>query len=413
MARRKRRGFTLVELLVVISIIAMLAGLILPAVNQAREAGRRTVCLNNQKQLASAIVQYELKAGTYPGYVNAQASSSVGGVSGATRPVGWMFALLPFLERNDIAEAYGISGLQQVASGNTAGIMVPPSSTTPGNQPAPYLLPNFNLKVALCPSDERAPTVGAGANPLPEVSWCSYVVNCGLKDQDQPTPSVYNGTPVPRDWPANGVFHCNFPYSWPTGSPLQQIPNPLAPSGGSIVACITPTPQLERPTRMTQSYIGGGDGTATTLMLSENIDCGNWTDVYEQQVGFVWQAGFIAAGVPGPAPNTQYDYLLQVALKRINENAGGIDSDPSNAPGYARPSSRHPGVVVATFCDGHTTTLNSEIDYLVYCQLMTPRGKLAQPAGVNGAQYGQFIKLGGSPSPYVIYTNSQLNEGSY
>jgi prepilin-type processing-associated H-X9-DG protein len=100
-------------------------------------------------------------------------------------------------------------------------------------------------------------------------------------------------------------------------------------------------------------------------------------------------------------------------LKRINENAGGIDSDPTNAASYARPSSRHPGVVVVSFCDGHSTTLNNEIDYLVYCQLMTPRGKLAQPAGLNGVQYGQFIKIGAPTSPYIPYTNTQLSEGAY
>lgn len=408
MARRKRRGFTLVELLVVISIIAMLAGLILPAVNQAREAGRRIVCTNNQQQIVKAMLQYELKAGAFPGYVNPQASSSVGGISGATRPVGWMFSILPFLERNDIAEPYGISGLQQMASGPAGilGVTVPGSGDTPGG-PAPYLLPNFNLKIALCPSDERAPTVGLSAQPVPERSWNSYVVNCGLKDQDQPTVSAQGTTGVPRDWPANGVFHCNFPYAWPTSTALAQIPNPLTPSGGSPVGCPTPNPQLERVTRMTQSFIGGGDGTATTLMISENVDCGNWTDVYEQQVGFVWQAGLIG-DLPGPRQGVG-DYLT-VALKRINEDAGNVDSaGAGQAAAYARPSSRHPGVVVVSFCDGHSTTLNNEIDYLVYCQLMTPRGKQAQPAGVNGVTNGKFSAM----ETYQVYTNSQLSEGAY
>ena len=409
MARRKRRGFTLVELLVVISIIAMLAGLILPAVNQAREAGRRIVCTNNQQQLVKAMLQYELKQGAYPGYVNPQASSSIGGITGATRPVGWMFALLPFLERNDIAEPYGIGGLQQMASGaaGITAVTVPPSGDTPGG-PAPYLLPNFNLKIALCPSDERAPTVGLNANPVPERSWNSYVVNCGLKDLDQPTPSVNGTAGVPRDWPANGVFHMNFPFVWPaTTGTLPPIPNPLPPSGSNPVACLANP--LERPTRMTQSFIGGGDGTATTLMISENVDSGNWTDVYEQQLGFVWQAGFLAADVPGPQAGVAGDYLA-VALKRINEDGGNVDSAPAaQQASYARPSSRHPGVVVVSFCDGHSTTLNNEIDYLVYCQLMTPRGKQAQPAGVNGVNNGKF-----SATPtYRVYTNSQLSEGSY
>jgi prepilin-type N-terminal cleavage/methylation domain-containing protein/prepilin-type processing-associated H-X9-DG protein len=100
----KRSGaFTLVELLVVISIIGMLASLILPAVNMAREAGRRTSCVNNLKQSGLAVHLYADACRVLPsGWV---------GFDSAGRPAplgspgwGWCSALLPYLEQNNLYE---------------------------------------------------------------------------------------------------------------------------------------------------------------------------------------------------------------------------------------------------------------------------------------------------------------------
>jgi len=97
-----RGGFTLVELLVVITIIAVLMGLLLPAVQAAREAARRTGCQNNQYQLAFAAIRHEQQNGFVPGWRNT-------GPAGGGSP--WTIMILPFIERNDIYKSVGSSGL--------------------------------------------------------------------------------------------------------------------------------------------------------------------------------------------------------------------------------------------------------------------------------------------------------------
>ena len=99
---RKQRGFTLIELLVVIAIIAVLIGLLLPAVQQAREAARRTECRNKLKQLGLALHNY-LDAYTVfpPGTVNPLGDDQNGRNGGGGAGIGapWIIFLLPYLDQ--------------------------------------------------------------------------------------------------------------------------------------------------------------------------------------------------------------------------------------------------------------------------------------------------------------------------
>lgn len=88
----RRSAFTLVELLVVIAIISTLMGLLLPAVQSAREAGRRNTCSNNISQLAKATIKFDLQDGFIPGWGTP--------VGSGTAP--WPVALLKNLERKDV-----------------------------------------------------------------------------------------------------------------------------------------------------------------------------------------------------------------------------------------------------------------------------------------------------------------------
>ncbi len=90
-----RAGFTLVELLVVISIIGMLMALLFPAINAARESGRQNTCRNNMRSVLTAMVAYEAKKNAFPMLVNT--------IESVPRPL--VFAILPDLERNDIYNA--------------------------------------------------------------------------------------------------------------------------------------------------------------------------------------------------------------------------------------------------------------------------------------------------------------------
>src|SRR5215203_2531060 len=91
-----REGFTLVELLVVIAIIGILVALLLPAIQAAREAARRTKCINNIKNIGLACLNYESATKVYPSGANLASKVADNGIS-------WEILILPYVEEGGVS----------------------------------------------------------------------------------------------------------------------------------------------------------------------------------------------------------------------------------------------------------------------------------------------------------------------
>ena len=102
MSKQYRAAFTLVELLVVITIIGMLVGLLVPAVMKATEAARQVTCSRNQAELAKGVLLYEQDRKSYPGYVNPSFSPS------NPRPLSWLEVLLPYADQEGLFKNSGL-----------------------------------------------------------------------------------------------------------------------------------------------------------------------------------------------------------------------------------------------------------------------------------------------------------------
>lgn len=249
MRRENRRSaFTFVELLIVIGILALLMGLLFPALQSVRTPSHQNNCRNNLRNLALATIQFEKRQGQYPGFVNELHPEN----REAFTRRSWIFMLLPYLERLDLYESHDGAGSPQ---------------------------PQENIDLVVCPSQE----------PRTHQPWsmCSYVCNSGLPDFN-----VQPGSLFPADYSANGVFHDRRQYLAlsDVGDPAKRVP---------II-------------KMSEAYISTGDGTSNTILLVENMDALSWVLVgdstggpsnprYERQVGCTWNDTVVSGALKPPA----------------------------------------------------------------------------------------------------------------
>jgi prepilin-type N-terminal cleavage/methylation domain-containing protein/prepilin-type processing-associated H-X9-DG protein len=170
MSCRVRSGFTLIELLVVIALIAIVVGLLLPAVHAAREASRRTQCVNNLKQIGLAIHNYESSNGCFPpGYLSAPGIGFFDPQTGDWGPGwGWLTVLLPGVEQGNLYNSLNIN-MPCWDLTNTTSV-------------------TFSPQVFLCPSANN-PAATVGVTDVNQNLWqgavfgrANYVHNVGTND---------------------------------------------------------------------------------------------------------------------------------------------------------------------------------------------------------------------------------------
>jgi prepilin-type N-terminal cleavage/methylation domain-containing protein len=356
-----RRGFTLIELLVVISIIATLMSLILPAIQSAREAGRRTQCLNNIRNVTLSCMSYasSSKGGHLPNlsYYPPEPTST-----SAFAPFiegrSWVVDILPYIDQQSTYDRWDKNLKWDSTAINANGAV----NLNLGN--------DLYIEALACPNDESAFATKGGL---------SYVANAGFADLTTGADAAsfsrgHTFFDAALDWnstlPAGagdeedseitfrtGVFWANF-----------SIRRYKAVCSH---ACFAPG----------KIY----DGSTNTLMLAENINAGltNWANPSLNSCGFIYP---IEGGGSGPTDTTKASkLLLSDATGATKTGTEPYPNQMKTGPeGQPYPNSNHPGIVVVSFCDGGARTLSEDIDKRVYTKLMTPDAtRLRQLSGAG------------------------------
>jgi prepilin-type N-terminal cleavage/methylation domain-containing protein len=350
----RRGGFTLVELLVVIAIISVLTAMILPAVQSAREAGRRTQCLNNIRNITIATMAWAdthrgrlPPSGTYPGVATYDVYAGH----------SWVVDILPNLDQVSLYERWNFN-MPFHGGGNSGTGQV-------------------NLPVLTCPSDSTASGSDGGL---------TYVANMGIGDiQVDFNPA--RGTAGLGHIPVSECSEVGGTIIWqqtipPYGHQLHHIQGDLNVFVPKMQLDLTLAPLDMRPEHCRSALVGQiFDGASNTLMFSENVNAGvqpgnrygpqqSWADPSVRSCGFVVPIHSSAALV---TYGNLSAFLAHIDLPVQTGNFCLPNRLKNAMDGTAPfPNSRHPQLCTFSFCDGSARVLNESIDAAVYVQLVTP-----------------------------------------
>jgi len=328
---RKRTGFTLIELLVVIAIIAILIALLLPAVQQAREAARRTQCKNNLKQMGLALHNYLDTYTVFP--------PSYCAVPGTTTTVGGQWSvlarILPYLDQANLQSLVN----WDVAYSTQVNVAIK------------------RIPAYLCPSEPNDVMRVNPATGVPRDYPANYGVNFGTWKIYDPT----NGTG------GDGSFFPNSKLE--SGAFIDGMSNTLCASEARAytpyLRNTTTDPGATVPT--SNSFASGltGDGCCIGPSLQQNTGHTEWAD------GLCQQSGFTTTFVP----NARVLYTVGGVVYDIDFVSWREGTHATRVAYAALPArSWHTGIVHSLLMDGSVRAISENIDLSVWRALGTRAG---------------------------------------
>ena len=337
---RNQRGFTLIELLVVIAIIAVLIALLLPAVQQAREAARRSQCKNNLKQLGLALHNYHEVTNFLP---RLNQGSRYDGTGDGWRSFSAHAMILPYMDQAPLYNKINFSvnaccdngggPYNMESAGNPTGIQLNTLGPIPG---------------FVCPSDQRVDT--PGPNNYAVCEGPNKTFNISNNEQN----GAFNRTPWVSfagfpDGLSNTIFMGEICKSGAGGSPTSQTVLSEARNGSGIAPDGQTNGASSYPNGLTKATVDGW-GTACLAVASVN---GN-------RVGGSWYHG--------ESGRTGYNTLLGINSRFPNcsFHCGGCHYDGSVLIG-AR--SLHTGGAHHLLGDGAVKFISENLDWVTYQRL--------------------------------------------